>query len=337
MGLYIAIDGGSSRSAGILASENLQVLHRAAGGCANYHVVGLDGAEKTLMTLIESLCAAGGVSPSEIERFCFALSGVSRPGDFRSIETILRRHRLHNKSNVISDAEAALLGGTSRGVGIVAISGTGSVVFGKNLSGKSRKISGHGHLIGDPGSGYDLGMRALRAILAAAEGRIEKTGLTPNVLHAISVTSEDDVVPWLYSQPDVKRVVASLAPTVIATASQEHDLLAQEILRSATEELAGLVAFTATSLDLTGQPFDVVLSGGVFLNNPPYFSLMQSSLSAKMPPAHPIRPENDPAFGALVSLLGRPASYQKQRDEDVSAPGGPQRRQGPNEPSAGDE
>lgn len=321
MGLYIAIDGGSSRSAGLLAREDLRVLHRASAGCANYHVVGPEGAEKTLLTLIESLCAAGGVSPKEIEGFCFALSGVSRPADFRSIEGILRRHLLHKKSKVISDAEAALLGGTSREAGIVVISGTGSVVFGKNRAGKAKKVSGHGHLIGDPGSGYDLGIRALRAILASAEGRIGKTKLTSNVLGAISLRSEDDVVPWLYSQPDLKKVVARLAPTVIATAAQEHDPIASEILRSATEELAGLVAFTASCLDLTQEPFDVVLSGGVFLNNPPYFSLMQSSLSAKISAANPIRPENDPAFGALVSLLGRPASSQKEDDENPSPPG----------------
>lgn len=308
MRLYIAIDGGSTRSAGILATGDLRVLHRAAGGCANYHVVGPDGAEKTLMTVIESLCAAGGVSPKEIEGFCFALSGVSRPADFRSIEGILRRHLLHKKSKVIPDAEAALLGGTSQKIGIVVISGTGSVVFGKNLSGKTRKTSGHGHLIGDPGSGYDLGIRSLRAILAAAEGRMERTKLTPNILQAISLGSENELVPWLYSQPDVKRAVASLAPTVVATAAEEHDSVAREILRSATEELAGLVVFTATCLDLTREPLDVVLSGGVLLNNPPYFSLMRSSLSAKIPSANPIRPENDPAFGALVSLLGRPAS-----------------------------
>jgi N-acetylglucosamine kinase-like BadF-type ATPase len=246
---------------------------------------------------------------------------VSRPADFRSIEGILRRHLLHNKSKVIPDAEAALLGGTSRGVGIVVISGTGSVVFGRNRAGKTKKVSGHGHLIGDPGSGYDLGIRALRAILASAEGRVGKTKLTWNVLRAIPLGSEDEVVPWLYSQPDVKQVVARLAPTVIATAVQEHDPVAGEILRSATEELAGLVAFTARYLDLAEQPFDVVLSGGVFLNNPAYFSLMQSSLSAKISTANPIRPENDPAFGALVSLLGRPASSRKEGDENPFAPG----------------
>jgi len=317
-GYYIAIDGGSTRSKGLIAHEDLRVLHRASAGCANYHLVGLEGAEKTLLTLIESLCSAAGVSSKEIEGFCFALSGVSRPRDIRNIEEMLRRHLLHRKSTIISDAEAAFLGGTSKEAGLAVISGTGSVVFGKNKAGKTKKVSGHGHLIEDPGSGYDIGIRALRAMIAASEGRGERTRLSKRVLDALSLKEEDDIVPWLYSLDDPKVTIARLAPTVIA-ASEERDRIAEEILRSASEELADSAVFTATYLGLTDESFDVVLTGGVFLNNPAYFHLMQSILSERMPYANPMRPENDPAYGALVALLGRPASSRTDDAEDHSA------------------
>jgi N-acetylglucosamine kinase-like BadF-type ATPase len=319
-GYYIAIDGGSTRSTGLLGQEDLRVLHRASAGCANYHLVGLEGAEKTLLTLIESLCSAGGVSSKEIEGFCFALSGVSRPRDVGSIEEMLRRHLLHKKSKIISDAEAALLGGTSKEAGLAVISGTGSVVFGRNKSGKTKKIGGHGHLIGDPGSGFDIGIRALRAIIAATEGRGEKTKLSRSVLNApplAGLKGEDEIVPWIYSLDDPKVTIARLASTVIAT-SEARDAVAEEILRSAAEELAGLALFAARDLGLTEERFDVVLTGGVFLNNTAYFHLMQSILSETMPFANPMRPENDPAFGALVALLGRPATSQSDDAEDHS-------------------
>ncbi len=304
---YVAIDGGSSKSTGLLAQEDFHVISRASAGCANYHIVGVAGTEKTILTLIESLCSAAGVSPKEIEAFCFALSGVSRPRDFKSIEDLLRRQLLHRKSKVISDAEAALLGGTSKGEGIVIISGTGSVVFGRTASGKTMKIGGHGHLIGDPGSGYDIGIRALNAVIACAEGRAEKTSLTGRILDAIPLRAEDEIVPWLYALDDPKATVARLAPAVISTAEQ-GDAVASEILRAAAAQLADLAVFTAKQLGLADNPFDVVLCGGVFLNNPPYFHLMQSALSETMSTANPMRPENEPAFGALRALLGRPTS-----------------------------
>jgi len=314
---YIAIDGGSSNSTGLLAKEDFQVVSRASAGCANYHVVGVAGTEKTLLSIIESLCSAAGVSPKEIQGFCFALSGVSRPRDFRSIEELLRRYLLHKRSKIISDAEAALLGGTARAEGIVIISGTGSVVFGRTASGKTMKIGGHGHLIGDPGSGYDLGIRALRAVLASAEGRAEKTKLTRKILDAIPLKAEDEIVPWLYALDDPKGAVARLAPAVIA-AAEEADIVAGQILRAAAGELADLATFTARQLGLAEKPFDIVLSGGVFLKNPPYFDLMQSVLSDKISSANPVRPENEPAFGALVALLGRPTSSPTGKPDEHS-------------------
>lgn len=314
-GYYIGIDGGSTTSTGLLAREDLRVLHRASAGCANYHLAGLPGTERTLLSLIESLCSAAEVSPEEIEGFCFALSGVSRAEDFRNIERLLRRHRIEKKSRIIPDFEAALLGGTTKEAGIVVISGTGSVVFGRNRSGKTKKVCGHGHLIGDPGSGYDIGIRALRAVIAAGEGRGEKTKLAARILNEISLNGEEDVVPWLHSVDDPKLATARLAATVISVA-EEGDKVAGEILRSAAGELADLATFAADSLGLTGEPFDVVLCGGVFENNPRYFHLMESLLSDRIPVANPMRAESEAAFGALIAFLGRPASTPTDKPEE---------------------
>lgn len=280
------------------------MLHRASAGCANYHLVGLRGTEKTLLTLIESLSSAGGITPQEIEGFCFALSGVSRAEDFRNIEGLLRRRLMLKKSKIIPDFEAALLGGTRKEAGMVVISGTGSVVFGRNESGKTKKVCGHGHLIGDPGSGYDIGIRALRAIIAAGEGRGEKTKLAARILDEIPLKQNEDIVPWLYSADDPKLAAARLAPIVVSVA-EEGDVVADDILHSSARELAKMAAFAAAYLGLSSEPFDLVLAGGVFENNPPYFHLMQSILSDTIPRASSMRAESEPAFGALVALLGR--------------------------------
>jgi N-acetylglucosamine kinase-like BadF-type ATPase len=303
---FIAIDGGSTTSAGLLARHDLQILHRASAGCANYHLIGARGTERTLLTLIESLCSAGGLSSKQIEGFCFALSGVSRPEDFNTIEAILRRHLIQQRSKIVPDFEAALLGGTSKGVGMVVISGTGSVIFAKNKRGETKKVGGHGHLAGDPGSAYDIGIRGLRAIIAASEGRIGETLLRERILQAASIRSVDDIVPWLHGSDTPKVAVASLAPQIIS-AAEHKDPVARDILRSAAAELTDLAAFTANSLQLDREPFDIVLSGGVFQNNPEYFRLMKSLLSETMAMANPTEPENEPAFGALVALRGRPA------------------------------
>jgi N-acetylglucosamine kinase-like BadF-type ATPase len=314
-GYYIGIDGGSTASTGLLAESDLRVLHRASAGCANYHLVGLRGAEETLLTLTETLSLAAGVRLTEIAGFCFALSGVSRADDFKAIQNILRHRGMSEKSKLIPDFEAALLGGTSNEAALVVISGTGSVVFGRNRSGETKKVCGHGHLIGDPGSGYDIGIRALRALIAFSEGRGQQTTLTRNMLNEIPLKTEEDIVPWLYSVDTPKRAIAGLAPVVIRCA-KEGDGVAAEILHSAAGELADVAAFTAARLGLAGEHFDVVLSGGVLENSAAYFDLMQSIVLKKMPTANPMRPINEPAFGALVALLGRPVISPAGRPDE---------------------
>jgi N-acetylglucosamine kinase-like BadF-type ATPase len=267
-----------------------------------------------LLSLIESLSAAAGVSSKEIEGFCFALSGVSRKEDFKRIEELLRRHMLHKRSRVIPDFEAALLGGTRGEAGLVVISGTGSVVFGRSKSGKTKKVLGHGHLIGDPGSGYDLGIRGLRAILAAGEERGEKTKLGGRILDDLSLRNQEEIVPWLYSVEDAKQATARLAPTVLS-AAEGGDKVAEGIVRTCAGELVDVAVFTAEHLGLTGERFDVVLSGGVLENNPGYFRLMETMVSERISGANPIRPEKEPAFGALVALLGRPESLPTEPSE----------------------
>jgi N-acetylglucosamine kinase-like BadF-type ATPase len=303
-GYYIAIDGGGSRSRGLIARGNMEVLHRAAGKGANYHLVGADRVEEALFSLIESLCRSAGVSLEQVEGFCFALAGVSRPADHGTIGRVLRRHRIDGRSKVISDAEAALLGGTAKGVGVAVIAGTGSVVFGRNESGETKKVAGVGHLLGDPGSGYDVGIRGLRAVIAASEGRGEKTELSHALLNAISLEAVEMIVPWLYSLEDPKAAVAGLAPVVIACA-ERNDAAAGKILRDAAEELAEAVCFAVNWLGLSGAGLDIVLCGGVLENNATYFHLMESAISDTLPTARPVRPRNDAAFGALVALLGR--------------------------------
>jgi len=48
---------------------------------------------------------------------------------------------------------------------VVALSGTGSCFFGKNARGQHVKVGGWGNIVGDKGSGYEIGLRALKSVL----------------------------------------------------------------------------------------------------------------------------------------------------------------------------
>merc|ERR1711964_171025 len=106
------------------------------------------------------------------------------------------------------------MGGTREGV--IAISGTGSIVYGRNHGGKAARAGGWGHLLGDEGSGYDIGLQGLRAVVRMADGRQPSTLLIPEILTQISLTSPNQLVKWI-SKVD-KSQIAQLANSVFQAA-----------------------------------------------------------------------------------------------------------------------
>ena len=70
---------------------------------------------------------------------------------------------------VTNDADIALLGAHGGGPGMIAISGTGSIVLGRNLAGARQRVGGWGWLLADEGSAFAIGRNGLRAALAAAD------------------------------------------------------------------------------------------------------------------------------------------------------------------------
>ncbi|GIT12845.1 MAG: hypothetical protein CM1200mP34_2510 [Verrucomicrobiales bacterium] len=63
------------------------------------------------------------------------------------------------------DLETALAADTRRTAAhrVLVLSGTGSCCYGQSPDGTTTKLGGWGHLLGDKGSGFEIGLRALKA------------------------------------------------------------------------------------------------------------------------------------------------------------------------------
>lgn len=86
---------------------------------------------------------------------------------------------------VLSDVEAAWLAAFGKGSGIVVISGTGSIAYGRNRKGHAARAGGLGPDIGDEGSGYWMGREWLnrRALRTRPRLTVRSTAaLSPRVL-----------------------------------------------------------------------------------------------------------------------------------------------------------
>jgi N-acetylglucosamine kinase-like BadF-type ATPase len=90
-----------------------------------------------------------------------ASRGLWTPAERRILARALRG--LAARVHVISDAQAALLGALGKRPGVLMLSGTGSIVVGRNARGRWARAGGLGPVLGDEGSGFWLGREWLRA------------------------------------------------------------------------------------------------------------------------------------------------------------------------------
>ena len=293
----IGIDGGGTKTVGILADDSGQIIARSESGPSNYHVVGQAQTARVLKTVVDSLLKEANIPLELCQAFCIGMAGLGRPDDREIIGRIC--HQLGLRENLIltHDAKIALAGGALEDFGVIIIAGTGSIVYGINEAGKERRTGGWGHILGDEGSGYDIARRALQAIVRVHDGRGHATILTDKILEQLGFNQPEQLVRWVYAAN--KNEIAAFAPVVFESA-WEQDFVAEEIIAYAAEELVLAASVVLEELDMEFAECNIVLSGGVFEHQPHFVELIQKRLRNIAPKATCGLPKREPAYGAVL-------------------------------------
>jgi N-acetylglucosamine kinase-like BadF-type ATPase len=287
--LVVGIDAGGSKTRAFAVDRAGAVVGRGAGGGANL-LSSPDPAGSIAAALAESL---GTAQPEAVVLSC---SGGDRPADREKGRAILRQVVGPTvRIDVTHDAIAALYAGNPAGCGVVLISGTGSIAFGRNDAGEERRASGWGYLIGDEGSAVWLGLEGLRAAAHHADGRGAGTAITGHVLRELGVRSFMEVIPELYGRPHPAPAILA-AVRAVGRAAAESDAIAVSIVQRGAHALARAASIVATELRLGDGP--VYLAGGAFESLPSLERAVRGELLSILPRAtvEPVREE--PAMGA---------------------------------------
>ena len=118
---------------------------------------------------------------------------------------------------------------------VLIVSGTGSGCYGQGRNGMGVKVGGWGHVLGDKGSGYDIGLCALQGVIDAYDQEMAWPGLGRRLLRALQLNEPNDLIDW--AQAADKTAIASLAAEVFAAWGRK-DKLADRILAGAARSLA---------------------------------------------------------------------------------------------------
>lgn len=178
MTYLLGIDGGGTTCRAALATADGTVIVRAKSGSANIHT-NFAGARENIIDAARQAFAEAGIDLARMSeaRAVLGLAGANVGTHGRQLEATLPFAR----SRVETDAMIALEGAVGGGDGAIAILGTGTAYLGRR-DGVARPIGGWGFLIGDHGSGAQLGRELMERTLLAYDGVGPASPLTDEIL-----------------------------------------------------------------------------------------------------------------------------------------------------------
>ncbi len=288
MKYFIAIDGGGTKLQAILYDQDLHIVKTARVLGVNSNFKSVEHIEMEIWQLAKDL------SLEEIKEIEYVSLSVA--GDRELLLDSLKNHCRVKNICCYGEGEVAL---AAAGVlyGVAAQSGTGSDAF-LIQPGVRDTVGGWGAVLGDEGSGYDLGVRTLKAAIYAYDGRGPNTILLDLVLERWKLSHPWEMIEKLARDPDYRRQAAS-ATYLTAEAAEMGDSVAIGLYEEAAHVLSHQV------LTLVGRYGGVwvgpiVASGGTWKGQGRMFETFRQDILWKYPKAVVIRPFVEPVVGCIL-------------------------------------
>jgi glucosamine kinase len=316
----MGVDGGATKTLAAVLDLESHALYLGHGGPSNEDAVGAQAAVRALLGAADQAIERAGISEDRLGAAVLAIAGTDTDDVARHV-----RSARTDAWIVVNDVVAAWATATGVAPGVAAISGTGSNVFGVGPDGHPWRAGGWGHLLGDEGSGYWLGVQSIRAALRERDGSGPKTGLGDAALAFFGAPTVEALAALVYSRPLTKREIAAFAIETAALA-ESGDAVARELYERAASELgeqiAAVIRETGLSPDSDGEDahdhpgkrperptsasspraaaFPVGLIGSAFKAGAVFLEPLAVAIEAVAPDARMSVVETDPVGGSLL-------------------------------------
>jgi N-acetylglucosamine kinase-like BadF-type ATPase len=296
-GYVLGVDGGGSATRSVIISTGGEVLATGKAGPSNPITV---GAERALANIIEAVDEAS--ARCGVHTFMASRLGVAGTDRSKLRQELLDGMRpSYGDTAIVSDAASALAGGTGCRLGVVVIAGTGSIAYGENSLGETARAGGWGWRLGDEGSGYTIGLKAIMAALRAHDGRGPETVLKQKIVSHLGLRNIEDIIDWVYEPGREPRDIAYLVP-LVREAEAEGDEAAALVMAEAGAELGFVANAVIRRLGMSGE-FLVSLNGGVFKQPSGYIIAFEEVVRREAPECALIKPRMPPLLGSgLIAL-----------------------------------
>jgi len=310
MELFLGIDAGGTKTAAVIVNAQGDEKGRGEGGAGNVAVQSDAVLRQSLADAVGSACQSAGIDSHMVSfaGVCAGVAGYSLVERRTVFHALLKDTLNASVYRVEPDYFVAYWGATEGEPGVVVIAGTGAVSYGRNTQGDEYKEDGLGYLLGDRGSGFNLGLRVLRDTLdKLRDGKSD--ALTAAVLNFTQARTQNEILQWLYRGFSPARV-ASLSP-LIGELAEQGDLEARRHLSAMAHHLRHSVRQVRHKLylprDTPVYPLGGLWQLGAFFRS----EFAQPTFASETGDDAPISrdlfllatPRHDPAYGAAMLAI----------------------------------
>jgi glucosamine kinase len=275
----IGVDGGGTKTECILVDKSGQILARhTAPGC-NPSVTGPGRAGEILGGALRVLLAQPALRDPASEIAATRLFMAGPPGFWQETAAALAAEKTYGLVEAGDDSLPVLELATGGAPGLVLHAGTGSFVAARDAAGKIYYVGGLGWRLGDPGSGYEIGRRAIAGALLELQGWAPPSPLVQIVRDATQLVEAGAIMRFFYQHAEPNQQIAALTPAVLRLAA-EHDPVAQPLILDACRPLLELAQQVAAKLFPSTPPKDLRagLSGPILTHPAVVATLMPHSI-----------------------------------------------------------
>ncbi|WP_308120826.1 N-acetylglucosamine kinase [Paractinoplanes bogorensis] len=302
--LYLAIDGGNSKTDVVLGTSTGEILGYVRGGTSSPHNIGLDGAVAVLSHLVRSAYTQAGMAfGTPVDVVAAYLAGADLPVEVTALHGAIAAEGWARRTIVDNDCFALLRSGTSLPDAVTVVCGAGTNCVGRAADGRTARFVALGPISGDWGGGHDLADQSLHLAARGEDGRGQPTALSAAIAAHFGRPTVEAVSIALHFGDIPRDELSALSHLLFEVAATGDEVASALVTRQAQEVLAQH-RVAATRLDLLDTPHTLVLGGSVLRAQHPQLHRQIVAGAQRLAPQVQVTvPDAAPIAGAALLAL----------------------------------
>lgn len=260
---FLGVDGGGTKTTFTLIDKNGMVIHSVTMGTCHFNQIGFDGIKELLKNGLKYIIAESNISRKEIKHSFLGLAGYGKVKEAKpKIEAVVSEVFKDLEYTIDSDIRVAIAGALSGNDGINIIAGTGSI--GLSINGdKVERCGGWGASVGDEGSAFWIGKKAIEIFSKECDGRLKKGALYNVLIKELKLKDENEIITFLNEKIKNDRGEIAKLAYFCFIAALKNDENAIRVFKEAGEELAEIIKVLIGNFK-DDEEILVSYTGGVF-------------------------------------------------------------------------